>query len=122
MAGSWDDAEVGTPVSLAAAARIRKMLYMCPADGYCLDCDCSISKPQASSSMNITIARRLLGRAYIVSLASACCFATAANAFSAGEWQSAKAPLMTRWAADVRPDSALPEYPRPQLVRPDWQT
>ncbi|MGH7952081.1 MAG: sugar-binding domain-containing protein [Limisphaerales bacterium] len=35
-------------------------------------------------------------------------------------WHPAKAPLMTRWAAAVSPTNALPEYPRPQLVRPDW--
>ncbi len=28
---------------------------------------------------------------------------------------------MTRWAKDVSPDSVLPEYPRPQMVRKDWQ-
>jgi hypothetical protein len=27
---------------------------------------------------------------------------------------------MTRWAADVSPTNALPEYPRPQMTRPDW--
>ncbi|MGH7940148.1 MAG: sugar-binding domain-containing protein [Limisphaerales bacterium] len=37
------------------------------------------------------------------------------------QWRPAKAPLMTRWAADVNPTNALPEYPRPQLVRPDWK-
>jgi hypothetical protein len=36
------------------------------------------------------------------------------------EWQPAKGPLATRWAAEVRPGNALPEYPRPQLTRPDW--
>jgi len=35
-------------------------------------------------------------------------------------WHPAKAPLMTRWAAEVSPTNALPDYPRPQLVRPDW--
>ena len=35
-------------------------------------------------------------------------------------WQSRKAPLMTRWADQVGPDNVWPEYPRPQLVRPDW--
>jgi hypothetical protein len=35
-------------------------------------------------------------------------------------WHSAQAPLMTRWAAEVGPTNALPEYPRPQLVRTDW--
>jgi hypothetical protein len=28
---------------------------------------------------------------------------------------------MTRWARAVRPARVLPEYPRPQLVRPAWQ-
>ena len=36
-------------------------------------------------------------------------------------WQPAKAPLMTRWAAEVSPTNTLPDYPRPQLVRPDWE-
>lgn len=36
-------------------------------------------------------------------------------------WQPGKAPLMTRWAKDVSPQNALPEYPRPQLVRAQWQ-
>jgi beta-galactosidase/beta-glucuronidase len=35
-------------------------------------------------------------------------------------WQPAQGPLKTRWAKDVSPDKALPEYPRPQLVRKDW--
>jgi Glycosyl hydrolases family 2, sugar binding domain/Glycosyl hydrolases family 2, TIM barrel domain/Glycosyl hydrolases family 2 len=36
------------------------------------------------------------------------------------EWHPATAPLMTRWAAQVSPTNVHPEYPRPQLVRPDW--
>jgi hypothetical protein len=28
---------------------------------------------------------------------------------------------MTEWAAQVSPTNAWPEYPRPQMVRPDWQ-
>jgi hypothetical protein len=39
----------------------------------------------------------------------------------AAEWAPAKGPLMTRWAKDVKPDNALPEYPRPQMVRKEWQ-
>jgi hypothetical protein len=35
-------------------------------------------------------------------------------------WRPANARLLTRWAADVRPDAVLPEYPRPQLVRDRW--
>ncbi|MEW2402902.1 PA14 domain-containing protein [Streptomyces sp. NPDC046862] len=29
--------------------------------------------------------------------------------------------LRTRWADEVGPDNALPEYPRPQLTREDWR-
>jgi Glycosyl hydrolases family 2, sugar binding domain/Glycosyl hydrolases family 2/Glycosyl hydrolases family 2, TIM barrel domain len=36
-------------------------------------------------------------------------------------WNPGKAPLMTRWAAAVNPTNVWPEYPRPQLVRPDWE-
>src|SRR5215469_11774856 len=37
------------------------------------------------------------------------------------DWQPAKGPLMTRWAKDVKPDKVHPEYPRPQMVRKEWQ-
>ena len=39
---------------------------------------------------------------------------------AAQNWQPAAAPLMTRWAKDVSPTNALPEYPRPQMVRESW--
>ena len=35
-------------------------------------------------------------------------------------WQQAEGPLKTRWAKAVSPDHALPEYPRPQMVRSEW--
>src|SRR5215467_8571089 len=38
----------------------------------------------------------------------------------AAEWHPADGPLKTRWAADVSPKNALPEYPRPQMVRSAW--
>jgi beta-galactosidase/beta-glucuronidase len=38
----------------------------------------------------------------------------------AATWQPAQGPLKTRWAKDVSPENAHPEYPRPQMVRPDW--
>ena len=34
--------------------------------------------------------------------------------------QSTPTHIRTRWAADVTPENALPEYPRPQLVRREW--
>src|SRR6266478_2418752 len=39
---------------------------------------------------------------------------------SQGAWQTATGPLQTRWAKDVSPAKAHPEYPRPQMVRKDW--
>src|SRR5438034_8203965 len=38
----------------------------------------------------------------------------------AQDWKPAAGPLMTRWAKDVRPESPLNEYPRPQMIRKDW--
>jgi len=43
------------------------------------------------------------------------------HAFAADAWKPANGPLMTRWAKDVSPDNAHPEYPRPQMVRKEWQ-
>lgn len=44
----------------------------------------------------------------------------AAGTASGADWKSAQAPIMTRWARDVTPKNALPDYPRPQMVRKDW--
>src|SRR5690242_681515 len=38
----------------------------------------------------------------------------------AQQWQPKKAVLMTRFAGDVKPESVLPEYPRPQMQREQW--
>src|SRR5512139_1863352 len=35
-------------------------------------------------------------------------------------WQPGQGPLQTRWAKEVTPQNAHPEYPRPQMVRKDW--
>ena len=37
-------------------------------------------------------------------------------------WRPKAAPLMTRWASAVDPARPHPEYPRPQLVRAQWQS
>ena len=38
------------------------------------------------------------------------------------EWKLPEnAPLLTRWAKEVSPTNALPEYPRPQMARDAWQ-
>ncbi|HKA01793.1 MAG TPA: glycoside hydrolase family 2 TIM barrel-domain containing protein [Candidatus Solibacter sp.] len=38
----------------------------------------------------------------------------------ATEWKLADNPLTTPWTGNVKAESALPEYPRPQLVRERW--
>ena len=43
------------------------------------------------------------------------------TALASAPWQPEAVPLTTRWAAEVTPENALPEYPRPQLVRDAWQ-
>ena len=40
----------------------------------------------------------------------------------AADWQLPdKAPMLTSWSKLVGPTNALPEYPRPQMVRKQWQ-
>ena len=38
------------------------------------------------------------------------------------QWQPGEPRLETPWTHEVGPDNALPEYPRPQLVRDDWRS
>jgi hypothetical protein len=40
---------------------------------------------------------------------------------AAAAWAPKTPPLTTPWTGLVSATNALPEYPRPQLVRPDWQ-
>src|SRR5690242_20650240 len=47
-------------------------------------------------------------------------FLCLASILLAQKWQPKKAPLMTRFSADVNPNKVLPEYPRPQMVRNKW--
>ncbi|MGW4486786.1 glycoside hydrolase family 2 protein [Amycolatopsis sp. NPDC004368] len=37
------------------------------------------------------------------------------------EWHPKTPPLSTPWTDEVSPTNALPEYPRPQLTRAEWQ-
>lgn len=54
-------------------------------------------------------------------LVLAVCGVCAGVAHAGDNWQPPTGPLLTRWAKLVGPDNALPEYPRPQLVRQTWQ-
>ena len=44
----------------------------------------------------------------------------AALPLAAGEWKAAPSSLSTPWTSQVNPGNALPEYPRPQMVRKHW--
>lgn len=56
-----------------------------------------------------------LGIAIVLSLVLAAC-----KKEQVSQWKPVEGRIMTRWAAEVRPDRVLPEYPRPQMVRRDW--
>lgn len=53
----------------------------------------------------------------LFALVSIVTFAAAAKA----QWKCVEGKIVSRWAKDVSPANALPEYPRPQMVRKDWQ-
>ena len=40
---------------------------------------------------------------------------------STSSWQMQPVNIQTRWAKEVNPQNVLPEYPRPQMVRNEWQ-
>ncbi|SMO62065.1 glycoside hydrolase family 2 protein [Fodinibius sediminis] len=46
---------------------------------------------------------------------------TASGQSQATAWKQAESPLMTKWSAEVGPENALPEYPRPMMKREEWQ-
>ncbi|KPI32581.1 alpha-L-arabinofuranosidase B [Actinobacteria bacterium OV320] len=46
--------------------------------------------------------------------------ATAPAAAAAQAWTPKPSPMTTPWTNQVPTDTPLPEYPRPQLTRPDW--
>ena len=44
------------------------------------------------------------------------------TAVSASAWNPVGNTLLTKWAEDVSPQNAHTEYPRPQMLRGDWQS
>src|SRR5579859_2630423 len=60
---------------------------------------------------------KLMKRHLQVLLATILCLGKAAGLQA---WQPAVGPLQTRWTSQVSPQNALPEYPRPQMVRKEW--
>ncbi len=60
----------------------------------------------------------MMGTRKLVALAVAISFFGSAVAQDA--WKPAGDKIMSPWAAQLSPQNALPEYPRPQLVRGNW--
>lgn len=48
-------------------------------------------------------------------------FVVAATTVIADDWKPAGDRIKTKWAAKVTPENAWREYPRPQMVRKDWE-
>jgi len=48
------------------------------------------------------------------------CLVLCTSCTAQGGYKPAEGPLLTRWAKEVSAENALPEYPRPQMVRTDW--
>ncbi|GAA4873416.1 LamG-like jellyroll fold domain-containing protein [Saccharopolyspora cebuensis] len=65
--------------------------------------------------------RKLLSALAITTAALLTAAATPVAAAQEPAWRMGEPPLTTPWTAQVSPDNALPEYPRPQLTREKWQ-
>jgi hypothetical protein len=71
-----------------------------------------------------TLRRRAITMAAVTLLAVSTAGAAGTGAATAAPgptWHKGVPPLATPWTDAVGPDNALPEYPRPQLVRSRWQ-
>ena len=61
--------------------------------------------------------KHLLGFALLLATSVSCCNQPEETC----QWTPAGDKIMTSWAEQVDPANVLPEYPRPQLVRGEWQ-
>jgi len=73
---------------------------------------------RSRSSNNSTRRGKLSGFYVLAATCLAICLSD--STLAAEPWHPAPRPLMTPWSDQVAPTNALPEYPRPQLVRKDW--
>ncbi|MEU5764560.1 AbfB domain-containing protein [Streptomyces asoensis] len=66
-------------------------------------------------------ARRATTALTVLVLAGAAALTATGTATAAAQaWTPKPAPMTTPWTNQVPTDTPLPEYPRPQLTRPDW--
>lgn len=88
------------------------------------DKDPTAWRARLSPSLRRTLAAGVLVLWLVVTFRTSSAGSPAASTESARpapiQWVAGKGPLMTRWAAEVNPTNAHPEYPRPQMVRSNW--
>ncbi|CCK25035.1 putative secreted protein [Streptomyces davaonensis JCM 4913] len=64
--------------------------------------------------------RRATTALAVLALAGTALTATGTAAAAPQAWTPKPSPMTTPWTNQVPTDHPLPEYPRPQLTRPDW--
>ncbi|MFE3140938.1 AbfB domain-containing protein [Streptomyces scopuliridis] len=64
--------------------------------------------------------RRLTAATGMLTLVATALVGSATTPAQAAPWTPKPAPMTTPWTGQVPVDNPLPEYPRPQLTRPDW--
>ncbi|MFE4368366.1 AbfB domain-containing protein [Streptomyces sp. NPDC056835] len=64
--------------------------------------------------------RRLTAATGMLTLVATALVGGATTPAQAAPWTPKPAPMTTPWTDQVPLDNPLPEYPRPQLTRPDW--
>ncbi|MFD7284743.1 AbfB domain-containing protein [Streptomyces sp. NPDC059863] len=64
--------------------------------------------------------RRLTAATGMLTLVATALVGGATTPAQAAPWTPKPAPMTTPWTDQVPVDNPLPEYPRPQLTRPDW--
>lgn len=77
------------------------------------------SKRAIPTTQAVTAAFTALAVVMAFSLAASCT-ASVPPSDASTTWAPVQGRIMTRWAAEVKPDSVHPEYPRPQMKRTDW--
>ena len=65
--------------------------------------------------------RKLSGKSNRIWVWGVICLVLLGIGVAEAKYEIADGPLLTRWAKKVSPKNALVEYPRPQMVRKDWQ-
>ncbi|MFE7566560.1 AbfB domain-containing protein [Streptomyces sp. NPDC057539] len=64
--------------------------------------------------------RRLTAATGMLTLVATALVGSSTTPAQAAPWTPKPAPMTTPWTDQVPVDNPLPEYPRPQLTRPDW--